>query len=190
MMRLPEAYFEAKYAESTDPWGFTRRFYEARKYALTVAALPRERYRRAFEPGASIGVLTAMLAPRCEEVVATELVPRIAEVLRRRLLGEPHVEVRAHAIPDAWPEGSFDLMVFSEVLYYLSEDGLREVLARVDDSLEVGGHVVAVHWRGETDHPLSGDAVHRALEGHPGLRTLARYEEESFRLTVLERSRS
>ncbi|MFE7421819.1 hypothetical protein [Rhodococcus sp. NPDC057529] len=61
------SYFDAMYAASPDPWGFGDRWYEQRKYALTLAALPRPRYRRAFEPGCSIGILTAALAHRCDE---------------------------------------------------------------------------------------------------------------------------
>ncbi len=55
-MILEPAYFDQMYAASADPWGFTSRWYEKRKYALTLAMLPRERYADAFEPGCSIGV--------------------------------------------------------------------------------------------------------------------------------------
>ena len=64
---LDPGYFRDRYAASPDPYGLAERWYEARKYALTVALLPRERYGAAFEPGCSIGVLTAQLAPRCDQ---------------------------------------------------------------------------------------------------------------------------
>jgi hypothetical protein len=38
MIRLPVEYFARKYATDADPWGFASRWYEARKYALTLAA--------------------------------------------------------------------------------------------------------------------------------------------------------
>ncbi|KPC81578.1 SAM-dependent methyltransferase, partial [Streptomyces sp. NRRL F-6602] len=62
------------YADAPDPWRLADRWYEHRKYTLTLASLPRRRYRRAFEPGCSVGVLTRMLAGRCEEVVAADRV--------------------------------------------------------------------------------------------------------------------
>ena len=37
------------YAASGDPWGFTSRWYEERKYALSLAMLPRRRYAEAVE---------------------------------------------------------------------------------------------------------------------------------------------
>jgi hypothetical protein len=41
MKRLPDAYFAQIYTADADPWGFATRWYEQRKYALTLAALPR-----------------------------------------------------------------------------------------------------------------------------------------------------
>ena len=60
-MNVAAEYFEAMYRESQDPWSLSTRWYERRKYALTVAALPRARYRSAFEPGCSVGELSALL---------------------------------------------------------------------------------------------------------------------------------
>jgi trans-aconitate methyltransferase len=186
--RLPAAYFEKVYRGDPDPWGFDTRWYEARKYALTLAALPRERYARAFEPGCSNGALTEKLAPRCDALLAGELVPEVAARARARVARFAHVEVRELSIPDGWPEGTFDLVLLSEVAYYLTESGLRELLGRLDASLAANGHVVAVHWTGETDYPLSGHAVHAALAAHPGLHVLGSYAERDFVLGVYERS--
>jgi hypothetical protein len=55
---LPPDYFDRMYADSQDPWDFAGRWYEQRKRALTMASLPRARFRRAFEPGCSIGQLS------------------------------------------------------------------------------------------------------------------------------------
>ena len=187
-VRLSTDYFEKVYRGDPDPWGFETRWYESRKYALTLAALPRERYARAFEPGCSNGALTEKLAARCDALLAGEPVSEVAARARSRLARFPHVEVRELSIPEGWPEGTFDLVLLSEVAYYLTDGGLREVFARTDASLAPGGHVVAVHWTGATDYPLSGRAVHDALQAHPGLRLLGSYTEHDFVLGVYERS--
>ena len=57
-MTLSPSYFDDMYAANRDPWSLASRWYEQRKYAVTLACLTRPRYRRAFEPGCSIGVLT------------------------------------------------------------------------------------------------------------------------------------
>ena len=40
MTALDPGYFRDMYAASADPWGMADRWYEARKYAISVALLP------------------------------------------------------------------------------------------------------------------------------------------------------
>ncbi len=112
---------------------------------------------------------------------------------RTRVARFAHVEVRSLAIPEGWPdiaEGPFDLVVLSEVAYYLTADGLREVLQRLDATLAPSANVIAVHWLGETNYPLRGEEVHAALAAHPGLVSRGTYREREFVLDVYERSAS
>lgn len=67
---LEPSYFNALYELDPDPWKFASSAYERAKYALTMSALPKQRYRSAFEVGCSIGILTRALSLRCEEVLA------------------------------------------------------------------------------------------------------------------------
>lgn len=180
-------YFERMYADSDDPWHLAENPYEQRKYALTVASLPRERYRRGFEPGCSIGLLTALLAPRCEELVATDPVPEPLVAARARVPA-PHVAFERSALPD-WPSGELDLVVLSEVLYFLSADVRAQVLADVVGSLKADGHVVLVDWR----HPFAeaactGDQAHAEFHASPGLTRLVEHVEADFLLEVFCRA--
>lgn len=184
-LRLDDSYFERVYARSSDPWGFETRWYEKRKYALTLAALPRPRYRRAFEPGCAGGVLTAELSTRCDALVAFEPVPRIASRARERA---PAADVRVGALPEDWPEGRFDLVVASEVLYYVEPEGFFTLSANLEASLEPGGHLVAVHWRLETDYPMRGDEVHARLGRLPFIGRIHHYEQKEFLLDVFDRT--
>src|ERR1700728_5343581 len=70
---LEPKYFEAMYQAASDPWGFEDRWYEQRKYAISVAQLPERRYRSGFEAGCSIGVLTRILAQRCDLLLSCDL---------------------------------------------------------------------------------------------------------------------
>jgi SAM-dependent methyltransferase len=186
---LEPGYFRAQYASSADPWGLAERWYETRKYALTVALLPRERYRAAFEPGCSIGVLTAQLAPRCDRLLACDAVPEAVASARVRTAALPGVRVERRAIPADWPPQSFDLIVFSELLYYFGEADLNQVLRRAVHALRPDGQLLAVHWRHPApDHPHTGDEVHQALAGHPGLARLAEYRDPDFAAEVYTRA--
>jgi trans-aconitate methyltransferase len=187
MTSTSRRYFEAMYAGDDDPWDFETSDYEQRKYALTVASLPRPRYVSAFEPGCSIGVLTEMLAARCDRLLATDVVPAALDRARDRLHGHAHVVVEQRAIPEDWPEGLFDLVVLSEIGYYFNEPDLRHILSLVVRSTTPGAEVVAVHWRGSTDYPLSGDLVHEIITARPEFEQAVRHTEEEFVLGVWRR---
>jgi SAM-dependent methyltransferase len=186
---LNQGYFRDRYAGSADPWGLAERWYEARKYAVTVALLPKQHYRRAFEPGCSIGVLTSLLAPRCDALLACDAVPDAVASARARTTGLPSVRVEQLAIPGQWPPGSFDLIVLSELLYYFDDADLGQVLGLGLGSLRPGGQLLAVHWRHPApDHPRTGDEVHEDLAAHPGLARLARYHDPDFTAEVYARA--
>lgn len=187
MTRTPASYFERLYAGDGDPWGLATRWYERRKYQVTLASLPRQRYRSAYEPGCSIGVLSAGLADRCDRLVVSDPHPEAVGAARQRLAPHAHVSVECHAIPEDWPAGPWDLVVLSEVAYYFDDAGLADVMGRVMSSLDAGGHLVAVHYRLETDYPQSGDAVHLRIAATAGLAGVVDHVETEFRLGVWER---
>jgi hypothetical protein len=160
---LPGDYFAGMYASDPDPWRFATSPYERDKYAATLACLPRTRYRAAFEPACSIGVLTRARAERCDRLLASDMVPAAVEAARARCAGLPAVEIRLGSVPADWPEGRFDLIVLSEFLYFLDFADLRAVARCVMGAIEPGGDVVLVHWIGLTDYPLSGDEAAEAF---------------------------
>ena len=135
-------YFEQMWSLGDDPWEHGTRFYETRKYDLTVAALQRPRYGLAFEPGCGIGLLTARLATRCDALIASDRHPRAgAGHVRARRARD--VDVRLLQLPDGWPDETFDLIVLSEVLYYFTPERVVEILDRAAASLAPGGELVA-----------------------------------------------
>ena len=179
-------YFEGIYADGPDPLGFETSEYDRRKYDLPLAALPRRRYARALEPGCSIGVLTADLARRCDAVEAWEPIdaPRAAAVERT----PDHVTVRDAVLGEAepLPGAPIDLIVLSEVLYYLPADEVAVAVGKLLDLAAPGADVVAVHWRHPIDGmELDGDGVHRRLAAMGRLTPIGSWVEADFRIDVL-----
>jgi len=175
-------YFDALYERHDDPWAFESRWYERRKRALTVASLPDERYGRALEIGCSIGVLSADLAERCDDLLAVDLSSAAIESARERGIENARFEVMDVAA--AFPEGPFDLIVLSEVGYYLTLDDLQALLAQITEHLSEGGTLVACHWRHPVkDYPIGGDDVHAAID----LPRIVHHEEDDFLLEVFSR---
>ncbi len=134
----PLVRFADLYAANADPWGTATREYECRKREVVMACLPRGRYRRALDVGCGTGLLTAKLAGRCDEVVAFDGVAAAVGATRAATAGLGNVRVELARLPDQVPPGPFDLVVFSEVLYYLDSADLALALATIESRLDRG----------------------------------------------------
>jgi SAM-dependent methyltransferase len=162
--RLQAGYFDALYARDPDPWDFETSDYERAKYDATIAALDGRRYASALEVGCSIGVLTQRLAAHCDALLAVDAAQAAADAARERLAPLPHVTVERRELPEAFPAGPFELIVCSEVLYYLDDAAFTSTTAAIGRELAPGGSLLAVHWRPVTEtYPLTGDEVHERL---------------------------
>lgn len=185
--RLRPGYFEDLYSGSRDPWGFETSEYERRKYERTLGVLRDRRYVRALEVGSSIGVFTEKLAPLCDELLGVDVSEQAISVARERLAGFRHVRLELREVPEGMPEGPFDLILASEVLYYLPREVMLETLGRFEDALAPGGRMLAVHWRKETrTYPLQGDEVHELLAKNTRLRLRETVVEPEYRLDLFE----
>lgn len=182
---VPASYFDQLYRARSDPWDLAGSDYEARKYAATLEALPPRRFARGLEVGCSIGTLSALLAPRCGEFLGIDHAEAPLAEARRRC---PQGAFHRMAAPGEWPQGRFDLIMLSEVLYYLGFADLHALARRCEDSLAPGGVVLLVNWRGENDGTMSGDAAAlsflAALPGHWPSRNLAL--EPRYRIDIAE----
>ena len=152
-----------------------------------MGVLQGRRYRRALEVGCSIGVFTVMLAPLCDELQAVDVSERAVATARERLAGFPHARVERRRLPEETPEGHFDVVVASEVLYYWPKEVMLEALRRFEEVLAPGGVLLAVHWRKKTKtYPLQGDEVHALLVEHTRLTNTTAVVEPEYRLDIFE----
>jgi hypothetical protein len=188
--RLPNEYFDRMYEASADPWQLQQRWYEQRKFAITMALLPHPRYRHAFEPGCSVGVLTELLAGRCDRVTATDLVPAALDAAGGRLRRsgrEEAVTFLQRSLDNDWPSTDFDLIVLSEVGYYLHASVLRATLDREVPRLTSPSTVVAAHWRHVVDdYPMTGDRTNEVIAATKGLHRIGGYRDADVVIDVFD----
>jgi cyclopropane fatty-acyl-phospholipid synthase-like methyltransferase len=181
------AHFERLYQANPDPWGFETSTYEREKFAHTLLVLGEARFHSGLEVGCSIGVLTRLLADRCERLLGIDLVEAPLTDARARCADLPHVRFERMGVPTAWPKGRFDLIVLSEVLYFLSGDDIKRCADRVWSCALPQVMVVLVNWLGKTDDPTPGEAAADAfIAAVAGKLAPARQERRAgYRLDLL-----
>lgn len=182
---IDPTYFDQLYAADPDPWRFAVSDYEQEKYAATIAALPPRRFDHGLEVGCSIGVLTSQLAARCSGLLALDVVEAALAQARAR---NPDVRFERRQVPDDWPPGTFGLIVFSEVLYYLDRLGIERTADRAMAALQPGGCILLVHYLGETDYPTTGDEAAETFIAGCGLAPALQLRTEGYRIDRLDQA--
>jgi SAM-dependent methyltransferase len=180
--------FEALYREQSDPWGYHSSAYEREKYRETLEACGPGPFPAALELGGSIGVFTGLLAARCDTLISLDGAPTAVAAARAhvgRLTLAGRVDVRLGTIPTDIPDGPFDLVVASEILYYVPDPQLAETLVRLEECLAPGGGLVAVHWRPEgPERPHTAAQVHTRLREQSWLSLCAEHSTDEYLLEV------
>lgn len=188
-MKNRRSHFDALYAASPDPWKFKTSSYEQEKYRNTVRCLPRRRYRQTLEVGCSIGVLGKDLAKKSVSYLGVDLSTCAVRQARRHLRDVPGAKVRTAEVPSEWPSGRYDLVVLSEVLYFLSASELDRLAALVARDGAPRADCVLVNWLGETGTGLSGaEAAARflgSLRAHRSATRIGGRTDVRYRLDVV-----
>lgn len=188
MTHMSAADFEARYRAEPDPWGYTTSVYEQGKYDATLTACGPGPFDHALELGSSIGVFSAALAPRCRALTTVDGAPTAVAAARARLAPQRQVEVILGSIPEAIPARAYDLVVTSEILYYLPPAALDGTLDAVRRDLVRGGRLVAVHWRpAGPERPFSAEEVHLRLREQPWLSLTSSQPTADYLLDVFRR---
>lgn len=183
MSPYDKAHFDRLYAADIDPWQFRESQYEAEKYRATIEAFPKPRYGKCLELGCSIGVLTRMLAQRCDAVVAIDTSARALQEAAKVCAGFD-IDFRQAYLPEGDLGDGYDLVVASEVLYYLDSPRLGELAMRLKAAVNPGATCIGVHWIGATDYPLSGDHATQLFQMEADLVRVSHSTTAQYRLDV------
>lgn len=178
--------FDALYTQDPDPWRVATSWYERRKLAVLLAALPRESYATGWETGCGPGITTTALLDRVEHLTASDA-SEVAVGLARRRCGD-RADLHVSSLPASPLAEPVELVVAAELLYYVAD--LPAALATLWSACRPSGHLAFVHW---AHHPhdtrLSGAQVHARvadLASARGAHRLVTHAEPDFLLDVYE----
>jgi predicted TPR repeat methyltransferase len=186
----PPSHFQHLYEANPDPWQFATSAYEQAKYRRTIGTLGNRHFTSGLEVGCSIGVLTRMLASRCDGLLGVDIVEAPLQTARTRCADVASVRFARMRVPLDWPDEQFDLIVLSEVLYFLSADDITCCVRRVLSTLLAAGTVLLVNWTGESGDPSQGNAAPDRFIADAGNRLRITHQERhaNYRLEVLTRT--
>lgn len=187
-------HFEKMYQDHSDPWRVASDWYERRKRALLLASLPNERYQYGFEPGCGNGETTVLLLERCDRLCAVDFSDKAVQLTGTRIQGEGRnrLDLRSMPLPSCWPDvpaSGFDLIVVSELAYYLDDKALAHFNRQCLASLSAGGHLAMCHWQHDAhDRQQPTQLLHRSMDESPHLMPLLTHTETDFQLDIWQKT--
>ncbi len=151
-MGVGRDHLHALYSETSDHWGFEHSDYEQAKFVATFKALSRPRYTCAFELGCGNGQLSRHLVKMCDRYIGMDAVRIAVEAARKAV---PSASFIHDFYPCPLPDEHFDLLILSEILYFLYKNSLQTLASEITTHWPQA-KVLCVSWLGETDHVLQG----------------------------------
>jgi peptidoglycan/xylan/chitin deacetylase (PgdA/CDA1 family)/2-polyprenyl-3-methyl-5-hydroxy-6-metoxy-1,4-benzoquinol methylase len=146
-------HFETLFALQPDPWKYTSP-YEQKKYEQTLELLPSIRFEQVLELACAEGHFTVQLAPKVNNLLAVDISQVALERTKERCAGFSNISYQLLDLTKDQIPGKFDLIICSEVLYYVG--GIKELQAfarRVADALNPGGYYITAHANLVVDEP-------------------------------------
>jgi SAM-dependent methyltransferase len=168
MKPIDVAGFERLFRASADPWDYRRSPFEAYKRRVLLRACGARCRGRGLELACANGETTLRLVDRCLRLTAVDASPTAIAAAVRRIGHEPSLTLAVRRLPEEMPRGPFDLIVVSELVYYMTPNALRRLIPMIERALAPGGRVVVLHHLRRFDDAaqlpaLAQAAVRRAL---------------------------
>jgi predicted TPR repeat methyltransferase len=154
-----QAFFEELWNQG-DPWELETSEFEQAKYDQEILVLDGRHYERALEIGCGAGSFTRRLASICRSILALDISPSAISRAREGHTGSSTVEFRVQNIIDfdLQSEGSWDLVVMSETIYYLgwlySFFDVAWLAAELFAATRDGGHLLMANTIGGVEDYL------------------------------------
>jgi peptidoglycan/xylan/chitin deacetylase (PgdA/CDA1 family)/2-polyprenyl-3-methyl-5-hydroxy-6-metoxy-1,4-benzoquinol methylase len=185
--------------EAPDPWNYGSE-YEQIKYQRQLSLLPHKRIGRALEVACAEGWFTERLAERVERLIAIDISTKALDRARRRCANRSNISFeRLDIAAETIPPG-LDLIVCSEVLYYLDDEAeLSQICRRLAGALGPGGHLLTAHafvlkdnldrTAFDWEQPFGAEVIARAFENTPDLTLERSLQTELYRIDLYRRLR-
>ncbi|MDX8466837.1 trifunctional glycosyltransferase/class I SAM-dependent methyltransferase/polysaccharide deacetylase [Mesorhizobium sp. VK23B] len=188
--------FWNRHFANEDPWNYGSP-YEQEKYERQLEILPAGPIGRALELACAEGHFTRQLAPRVGHLTATDISAIAVGRARARCSDQPNVDFGVLDFSADTLPGEMDLIVCSEVLYYLDDLAeLRRIAKKLVEALAPGGSFISAHAFVLRDNPertgfdwntFGAQAISETLAATEGLVLERSIQTELYRIDRFRR---
>lgn len=140
------------YSSTDDPWHFRTSAYEQGRFESIVACLKRSCYGEILEIGCGNGELGRHLSQKTLRYVGLDASPTALETASRVV---PQGEFLERFLPCELPAGQFELVVISEILYFLDKSGIASLAAQLY-SRWPSAEFLCVNYLGPSGNAIQG----------------------------------
>ena len=182
--------------EHPDPWSYCD-LYERTKRAHTLEMLPAKRFERVLEIGCAEGHFTIELAEIADRVTAIDISTKALLRASARCVSSPHIFFEQGNVFKRLPDGPFDLITCSEVLYYAKHRfALRSAARRIAASLQENGYLLLTHPNLIADdrdntgfdfHEIGTRFIGREFAHTPGLQFVGELRTALYRVQLFQK---
>ncbi len=191
------SYFETLFTMQYDSSKYTSP-YEQTKYEQILSLLPSNKFRRALELACAEGHFTVRLAPHVNNLIAADILQAALDRAAKRCADMKNIRFVLLDITRNPLPGHFDLIVCSEVLYYVgSREELQAVAWKITDALEAGGYLLIAHANlvvddpdktgFDWDLPFGAKVIGETFTGIPSLRLVKELRTPLYRIQLFQR---
>jgi len=180
-----------------DPWDYSNA-YEQQKYKHTLEMIPEGSRSRVLELGCAEGLFTEMLAEKVDDILAVDISERALERATNRCARLDNVRFKQHDIAQGIHAGEFDLIICSEILYYLRDRYAVEAFAsQVKEALPPGGYVLMTHANMVSDdksqtgfdfNEIGARFIGETFSAEPGLEFIRELQTELYCVQLFRRA--
>jgi SAM-dependent methyltransferase len=142
MKPIDPAGFEQKFRANIDPWNYTTSPFERHKRGALLRACGCRTFGRGLELACAIGVTSRCLAQRCLRLLAVDSSLTALAEAKRRTRDSERITFRQAVLPNETPRGPFDLIIASEIAYYIRQRALYQLLCELEMALAPSGRIV------------------------------------------------
>jgi peptidoglycan/xylan/chitin deacetylase (PgdA/CDA1 family)/glycosyltransferase involved in cell wall biosynthesis/2-polyprenyl-3-methyl-5-hydroxy-6-metoxy-1,4-benzoquinol methylase len=177
-----------------DPWAYESD-YEVVKYAQTLALLPEGIVGDALEIACAEGHFTNLLAPRARRLTVVDISERALARARTRCAHHSNILFQILDLNESNIPGPFDLIVCSEVLYYVLD--LPGVVSRILAQVRPGGFFLTANARALADDPegsgfdwnqaFGAETIAHAIASQPGIFLRQELRAPLYRVLLYQR---